>query len=128
MRNFLNPVERADVVECVNAGGEATVEAEDLVVNQGGKRKVVEEVSEVFPDIRIAVFPQAFVVEAVDLSDLSGFVVAAEDGDAVRVADLEGDEERYGLDGIVATVYIVSCFRLSACAFCGGCVDMPIKR
>ncbi len=82
MRNFLNSVEGTDIVECVNAGRKPTVQAEDLIVDQGGEREVIEEVGEVFPNVRIAVFSQAFVVEAVDLGDLSGFVVSTEDGDS----------------------------------------------
>ena len=69
------------------------METEDLVVDQRRQRQVVEQVGEVFPHVGVAVFAQAFVVEAVDLGDLAGFVVAAEDGDALGVADFEGDEE-----------------------------------
>lgn len=37
---------------------------------------IVEEVGEQFPDSVGAVLPEAFVVEAVDLGDSSGFVVS----------------------------------------------------
>lgn len=74
------------------------METEDLVVNQSSERKVIEEVGEVFPDIGVTVFAEAFVVEAVDLGDLTGFVVSSEDGNTLWVADFERDEERYGLD------------------------------
>ena len=79
-----------------------------MVLDQGGKREVIEEVGEILPDAGIAVLSEALVVEAVDLGDLAGFVVAAEDGDALRVADLEGDEEGYGFDGEVAAVDIIA--------------------
>ncbi len=36
-------------------------------------------------------------------------MVAAEDGDALRIADFEGDEEGYGLNGVVAAVYVIAC-------------------
>ena len=42
------------------------------------------------------------------LGDLAGLVVASEDGNAVLVADLEGDEERDGLDGVVAAIDVVA--------------------
>jgi hypothetical protein len=64
------------------------VETEDLVVDKGGEGEVVKKIGEVFPHISIAVFSKALVVESVDLGDLTGFVVSAEDGDALRVADL----------------------------------------
>jgi hypothetical protein len=84
------------------------VEAEDLVLDEGGEGEVVEEVGEVLPHVGVAVLPQALVVEAVDLCDLAGFVVAAQDGDALGVADLEGDEEGDGLDGIVSSIDVVA--------------------
>lgn len=106
--DFLYAVQSADVVEGVDAGGEAAVETEDLVLDQCRQGEVVEEIGEVFPDGGVAVFAQAFVVETVDLGDLTGFVVAAQDGDAVWVADFEGDEESYGFDGEVAAVDVVA--------------------
>lgn len=36
MWNFLYAVEGSDVIKCINAGGETSVEAEDLVVDEGG--------------------------------------------------------------------------------------------
>lgn len=44
MGNFLNTVERTNVVESIDTGGETSVETEDLVINEGGQRKVVEQV------------------------------------------------------------------------------------
>jgi len=69
--NFLDAIKRSDVVKCIDAGRETAVQAEDLVVDQGSEREVVEEVCEVFPDVGVAVFAEALVVEAVDLGDLS---------------------------------------------------------
>ena len=95
---LLYPVQRANVVERVDGWGQAAVKAEDLVVDESGKGEEVEEVGEVFPDVCVAVLSQALVVEAVDLGDLAGFVIASEDGDALGVADLKSDEEGDGLN------------------------------
>ena len=62
------------------------MKAEDLVVDEGGEGKVIEEVGEVLPNICIPVFSEALVVEAVNLSDLTRFVVTTEDGDSLRVS------------------------------------------
>ena len=77
VRYFLDSVEGADVIQCVNAGGQATVQTEDLIVNQSGERKIVEEVCEELPHICVAVFSEAFVVEAVNLCDLARLVVTS---------------------------------------------------
>ena len=55
VRYLLNAVQGADIIQCVNAGGEATVQTEYLIVNQSGERKIVEEVGEELPYVRIAV-------------------------------------------------------------------------
>lgn len=84
------------------------METEDLVVDEGGQWKVVEEVGKVFPDIGIAVFSKTFVVEAVYLGNLSGFVVATQDGDTVTVSHFESYEQCNGLDRVVASVDVVT--------------------
>lgn len=108
MRYFLNSVERADVVERVDTGRQTAVQAEDLVVNEGGQGQVVEEVREELPHVRIAILAQALIVEAVHLRNLPTLVVAAQDGDALGIADLERDEKRDSLDGEVSTIDVVA--------------------
>ena len=85
------------------------MEAEDLVVDQGGQGQVVEEVGEVFPHVGVAVFSQALVVEPVHLRDLTGLVVPSEDGDALGVTDLKANKESDGFHRVVAPVDIVPC-------------------
>lgn len=53
----------------------------------------------------------ALVVEAIHLGDLAGLVVATDEGDTVRVANLEDKEEEEGLDGVEATVDKVTCIQ-----------------
>lgn len=79
-----------------------------LVVNQCSQWQVVEQVCKVLPDIRVAVLSQALVVEAVHLCNLSRLVVASQDGNSIAIPDLERDEQRHCLDGVVPTVYVVS--------------------
>jgi uncharacterized protein involved in propanediol utilization len=58
------------------------MQTEDLVLNQYREGQEIEQIGEELPHVGVAVFAQALVVEAVDLGDLAGLVVAAEDGDA----------------------------------------------
>ena len=108
MWHFLDAVDAADVVECVDARGQTAVQAEDLVLDERSQGKVVEQVCKVLPDIRVSVFAQAFVVEAIDLCDLARFVVAAQDGDPVAIAHLERHEQGDCLDRVVATIDVVA--------------------
>ena len=130
MRHLLDPVQRPDIVEGVDTRRQAAVQAEDLVVDEGGEREVVEEVGEVFPDVGVAVLAEALVVEAVDLRDLARLVVASQDRDALRVADFERDEEGDGFDGVVASVDVVTWAKVSCVRVMGVWVweVLPMKR
>lgn len=86
------------------------MKAENLVLNQSGKREIVEEVGEVLPNVRISVFTKAFVVKSVDLCNLSRFVVSTKDCDALRVTNFQSNKERDGLNRVVSTVNIVTYF------------------
>lgn len=108
MGNLLNAIERPDVVERVDRRTQAAVETEDLVFDKSGEGKVVEEVGEVFPDIGVSIFTQAFIIKAVDLCDLAGFVVSSKDSDTLGVTDLKANKESDGFNRVVATVDIVT--------------------
>lgn len=56
VRDFLNAVEAADVVQCVDARRETSMEAENLVIDEGSEWEIVEEVSEELPDVCVAIF------------------------------------------------------------------------
>jgi len=84
------------------------VKAEDLVVNESGEGKVVEEIGEVLPDVCITVFTETLIVEAVDLGDLARFVVTTEDGDSLWVSDFESNKESDGFDRVVSSINIIT--------------------
>jgi hypothetical protein len=106
--NLLDTVQSSDVVQSVDAGRETTMKTENLVIDQGSEGEVVKEVGEILPDISVSVFAKTFVVETVDLGDLTGLVVSSEDGDSLRVSDLEGDEKSDGLNRVVTSVNIIT--------------------
>jgi len=108
MGHLLDAIQRPRVVQRVNAGGESAVEAKNLVGDDSGHREVVKSIGEVLPYVGISVFSQTLVVEAVDLGNLSGFVVATKNCYAVLVPHLEADKEGYCLETVVATVNVVS--------------------
>ena len=92
------------------------MKTEDLAVDKGGQGKVVEEVGEVpvgrcqrlsldilfnsLPNIGIAVFSQALVIESVNLRDLPAFVISSQDGNTFRKPHLE----RYCAQHFINTV------------------------
>mmetsp|Transcript_33159 Transcript_33159/g.72296 ORF Transcript_33159/g.72296 Transcript_33159/m.72296 type:complete len:219 (+) Transcript_33159:322-978(+) len=106
--NFLDAVELPDVVQGVQRWRDASVHADDLILNYSSHRKVVEGVCEELPDFGTSVRPDALVKEAVDLGDLPAFVVPTQEGDSLLVPDLAQEHHCDGLHRVVATVHIVS--------------------
>lgn len=62
--------------------------AKHSAVYDGAQGEVVKHLAAPAPYIRGAVLALAFVVEAVDLCDLAGFVVSSNKGDPFRISDL----------------------------------------
>ena len=108
VRDLAEAVDDFDLVDAMDAGAQAAVDAEDLVVDDDGEGEEVEHVGEVVPDVGVAVFAVAFGVEAVGLGDAAGLVVAADEVHAGGVAQLEADEEGDCLHGEEAAIYVVA--------------------
>ena len=63
--HLLDSVELAYVVESINGGRKAAVEAENLLLNESGEREVVEEVREELPHVGAPVLAKALVIEPI---------------------------------------------------------------
>ena len=68
MGDLLNAIKLTNLVEGVDGGGETTVEAEDLVLDNGGEGEVIEELGEDLPHVGIAVFAETFIVETIPIT------------------------------------------------------------
>lgn len=90
------------------------MKTEYLILNQSSERKIIEEVGKVLPDIGISVFAQTFVVESVNLSDLTGFMISTKNCNALGVANLQSNEECDGLNRIISTVDVITCLRIQS--------------
>lgn len=123
MRDFLDTIQRSNVVQSVDRRAQPTVQTEDLVFNESSEGKVVEEIGEVFPHVGVAVFAKTLVVETVDLGDLTGLVIATKDGNTLGVTNLQADQKGHSLDRIVASIDIITCsnakvpIRMILCCF-----------
>lgn len=65
------------------------MEAKDFILNDCRQRQEIEQICVIFPNICIAVFAQTLIVEAVDLRNLPGLVIAPENCDSFLKPDLE---------------------------------------
>jgi hypothetical protein len=75
------------------ARGKATVDTEYLVVDDDRECEIVKHISEVVPNIGIAVLATAFSVKAVRLCHTSRLVVSADQVYAIGISKLETDEK-----------------------------------
>jgi hypothetical protein len=98
MGHFDDSVDSFDLVQGVQTGGETSMQAEDLILNDSGQGQVIKQVSKEFPDVCVAVLAHALVVEAVNLGDLAALVVSSEDGESISVAHLQTHEQGHSLD------------------------------
>ena len=84
------------------------MEAEDLVINEGGKGEIIEQIREELPNIGIAVLSEAFIVETINLRNLARLVISTQDRNTGWVSYLEGNEESNGFYGVVTSINIIT--------------------
>ena len=62
---------------------------EDLIVDHSCQRQVVENFCAVAPDIYRAILSEAFIIETVNLCDLSALMITSDKRDPFRVSHLK---------------------------------------
>ena len=97
----------ADLLHGVQIWTQSSVHGEDLLINDSGNGQAVEAVGKCLPKLDV-VSSLALIVEAIDAVDRGAFVVAAEDEEVFRVLDLVGKEQADSLQGLLATIYVVT--------------------
>ena len=84
------------------------MKAEDVSFDDCSQRKVIEKRGEVLPNLSISVLSKALIIESINLCNLLGLVISSKNGDSLWIPDLEADQERHSLDGVVASVDVIS--------------------
>lgn len=69
------------------------MDAEDAIIDDGCKAQVVEDVRTVPPHVQRAILPEALVVEAINLGDLSAFMVASDQCHQVWVSHFVSQQQ-----------------------------------
>ena len=85
VRNLLSTGDDANLIDSTDFWTKATVNTENLTINDSSQNQEVKDLAARLPDRRVAVLLLTLFVEAVDLSDLAGLVVATDEGDLVRI-------------------------------------------
>ena len=96
-----------DLIHDCEFGGEATVAAEDFLVDDAGDGEAVEGVGEGLPELDV-VAALALVEEAIDTVDGGALVVTAEDEEVFGELDLEGEDEADAFETLLTTIDVVT--------------------
>lgn len=86
--DLLASLDSSDLIDGLNIRGETSMDTEHLTLDEGGNAEVVEHLSAVLPRVRVTVLSDDLVIESIDRSDLSRFVVSSEKSDVTRITDL----------------------------------------
>ena len=65
MWGLLDAIKLLNLVKGVDTWGQTSMKAEDLILNNSCEWEVVEQLSELFPDIGVSVLTQAFIIESI---------------------------------------------------------------
>jgi len=84
------------------------MQTENLRSNDCSQRKVVEQLSKLLPHFSISILPQAFIIEPVNLSDLSALMVASKDGQSLWISHFQSDKESDSLNRVIASINVIS--------------------
>lgn len=71
VRNFLSPVDGANLIDCSDIGGEASVNTEHFSIDHSSDVEAIKDLCAVFPGICTSVLSLALVIKSINLGDLS---------------------------------------------------------
>lgn len=92
MRDLLFPIQESHLIDSRQVGGESSMHAQDVAVDDGSEGKIVEGFVKVFPTIRITVFPVNLVEEAVHHSYIAAFMISPQQVDPLRIFNFEAEK------------------------------------
>lgn len=93
MRDLLHPIKVTSMVKCVDRWRQTSVQTEYTIRNNGSHGQIVKGIRKMFPDVGISIFSEAFIIKAINLSNLTTLVISTKDCNAVSVSNFQGHEK-----------------------------------
>ena len=106
--NLLFPVNCLYIIDVGCAGRQPSVNAKYFIVNQSCKGKVVEYLCAILPHVQGAVFPQALVIESVDLSYLPRLMISPQQSYPRFISNFERKQKDESLYTVESPVHEVA--------------------
>lgn len=104
MRNLLPPFNKADLVQSFNVRRKATVNTENLALDNSSDAKKVEHFCAVLPGVGVTVLAHGLIIEAINLGDLASLVVASQKSDVSWILQLQAQKQLECLNRIKSAV------------------------
>lgn len=70
-------LDEADLVDGLDVGGEPSVDAEDLALNDGANAQVVKDFGTIFPWVSVSILSNSLIIESVNSCNLSSFMISS---------------------------------------------------
>jgi hypothetical protein len=104
VRDLLDSLQDLNLVDGTQGRRETSVDTQHAPINHRSKIQIIEDLHAILPGVGVAVLAHALLEEAVDLSDLSGLVIATQEGHVGGVSRLETEQQLEGLHAVVSTI------------------------
>ena len=89
MRDFNFSINGSNLIDGFDFRAETSMYAKDFIINDCSQRKIVKNFGTVLPRIGVSILLVDLIIEAVDSSDLSGFVIPSKKSDSIRMLNFE---------------------------------------
>ena len=84
------------------------MDAENFIINNCSKCKIIKYVSTVSPYIYASILPQAFIIKSINLRYLSTFVIAPDQCNSFGVSHFKCQKQQEGFNGVKPSVYEIT--------------------
>lgn len=98
MRNFDSAFKKSNLVEGLDVWAQTAMYTKDLTFHDCPDAQIIEYFHLVLPSVRVAILPHALIIEAIDAADLSGFMIAPEQGDVAWIPNLQTHQQLKSLN------------------------------
>lgn len=88
------------------------MDAQNRAVNQGRDSEKIKDIHAHSPAVRVAKFLLAFLIKAVNLRNLTTFVVPTQQDDTIGMLSLQEQKERQRLQTVITTIDVIALIKI----------------
>jgi hypothetical protein len=108
MGHFLFSIDYFYFIKSIDWGRKTSVNTKNFFIYYSCQRKIIENFCAISPNIYWTIFSKAFIIKAINLSDLAWLMISSQDSNTVLVSHFQTYQQGYSLDRVIATINIVT--------------------